>query len=336
MIHLDEYNLDSHKTLTVIEYTDEADWLALRTDGIGGSDVAAVMGLSEYTSPLMLYKRKKGLEDNSIPDSVYIRKGKALEPFIRDTYVKPYMAERGYAVTHPDFMMVNGDFPWLRANVDGLAVPLTSAKHTDNIVIEIKWVSEYAETHWFGDDYCGIPPWYYAQVQHYMAVTETSKAVLCALFDKTWTPHFFEIPFDLKFVTRMLAESKAFYEECLKKNMPPRIMPSIDKVSFMNLISEPSFVTTPKQESEEMTELCAEMSYLKDVVKPMNDQIAKLQDQILELYALGFKPKKGFSVSVSKQTRTSINNTKLAEEYPDAYAACKTVSEYTRSSIRKK
>lgn len=39
---------------------DRADWLAARRTGIGGSDVAPILGLSKWRSPLDVYMVKRG------------------------------------------------------------------------------------------------------------------------------------------------------------------------------------------------------------------------------------------------------------------------------------
>ena len=40
---------------------DRSEWLALRGDGIGGSDAAAVVGVGAYKSPYTLWAEKTGL-----------------------------------------------------------------------------------------------------------------------------------------------------------------------------------------------------------------------------------------------------------------------------------
>ena len=42
-----DFNLDSNKNLVALSFEDEDDWLELRTKGIGGSDVGAIMGLKK-------------------------------------------------------------------------------------------------------------------------------------------------------------------------------------------------------------------------------------------------------------------------------------------------
>ena len=95
------YGMLAHPGIDFIEYTSEAEWLAERTKGIGGSDAAAVLGMSKYNSPLKVYKAKVEGISKDLSDNIYIKKGKDLEALIRNQYVIPYFAEKGYAVRHP-------------------------------------------------------------------------------------------------------------------------------------------------------------------------------------------------------------------------------------------
>lgn len=332
---LAHFNLQDNKDLSIVNYSSEAEWLRIRQDGIGGSDAAAVMGISKYKSPLRVYKEKIGLVHDDQSDNVFIKKGKDLEALIRDQYVVPYMYEKGYYVRHPEFMLQNSNCPWLLANLDGIAVPVDTLgkDYTHNIVIEIKWVSEYAESNWFGDDYWGVPANYYAQVQHYMTVTGASKAIICALFDKDWSMHYFEIPYDIQFSLKMLGETERFYNHNLGRGIPPRITPSLDKDEVLDALLNPPTKYVP---SEEMTQKCASYTMYKEQIKELEKYAQTLHDDIIAMYCEGAVPTNGFRVYSSKRTRTVIDTKKLEEEYPDAYEACKTVSEYATSTIRRR
>ena len=332
---LSVYNLQDNTDLDVIKYSSEEEWLQLRRFGVGGSDAAAVMGLSKYKSPLQCYKEKLGLVQEDLSDNVFIRKGKDLEALIRDQYVVPYMYEKGYYVRHPEFMLVNKKCPWLRANLDGIAIPVNTIgkTFTDNIVIEIKWVSEHAEVNWFGDSYCGVPANYYAQVQHYMSVTGASKAIVCALFDKDWTMHYFEVPYDVRFSIDLLHKTRCFYEYNLLPGIPPRITPSMDKEDVLDKVLNPPKTYTP---SAEMSEKCTKYSMLKDQMKTLEAEVDALHDDILAMYHEGSIPESGFRVSASKRSTVKINQKKLEEEFPDAYEACKVTSVYAVHTIRRK
>ena len=225
MINVERYNLGD--SVEFLSYSNEEQWHELRKKGIGGSDAGAVMGLNKYTSPLKLYRIKAGTFKEDQEGNVYIKKGKTLEEVVFKNHVVPDMASKNYIALHPEHIFVNKQYPWLRANCDGLAVPQIGTP-ADNIVIEIKWVSEYAEVNWDGDEYCGIPASYYAQVQHYMLVTGARKARLYALFDRTWEVKIYEIPFNASFVLKLISETKQFYDN-LQAGIEPKISASKDK-----------------------------------------------------------------------------------------------------------
>lgn len=91
------------------------EWLALRRRGIGGSDVAAILGLSKWHSPLDVYRDKIG-EGADQPDSPAMEWGRRLEPVIREKYAEA----TGLAVEKPDLMLISGDHPYMVADLDGI------------------------------------------------------------------------------------------------------------------------------------------------------------------------------------------------------------------------
>jgi len=60
-------------------------WLNERRKGIGGSDAAAICGLSPYRTPLQVWQDKRGLS-GVIPENEAMEWGKRLEPIIRQKY----------------------------------------------------------------------------------------------------------------------------------------------------------------------------------------------------------------------------------------------------------
>lgn len=63
-----------------------AKWLAERRTGIGGSDAAALMGVSRWKTPLALWAEKTGLADLSTEETEYQRWGRIMERPIADEY----------------------------------------------------------------------------------------------------------------------------------------------------------------------------------------------------------------------------------------------------------
>lgn len=138
-----------------------AKWLEFRRQGVGGSDVAALMGLSAYKSPYELWCEKVGvLEAPDLSDKGAVEWGNRLEPLVGEKY----------AEEHPDRQVrrVNGvcrslERPWAQASLD------FEVKDPELGwgVLEIKTVGLRRASDW--DD--GVPVYYQTQAAHYMGVT---------------------------------------------------------------------------------------------------------------------------------------------------------------------
>ena len=95
----------------------EKEWKEYRYQGIGGSDVAAVFGISPWKTARDLYEEKMFGKDPESEDDGWVAKeiGKRLEElvvqiFMKKTGLRPYAVRKMFR--HPDypFMLANVDF----------------------------------------------------------------------------------------------------------------------------------------------------------------------------------------------------------------------------------
>lgn len=328
---LEMYNLQNNKKLTTLSFDNEDDWLELRTKGIGGSDIGAILGLNPHSSPLKIYRQKVEGYKEDMSDNVFIKKGKELEDLILTNYVKPYFAKMGYSVGKPQFMMINSDYPFFRANVDGIAFK-KGDDYKNNVIVEIKWVSEWAEVNWYKPEYNGIPSSYYAQVQLYMAVTGARSAILCALFDKNWEMNYFVIPRDEMFIMEMINKGRNFYQYHMLMKIPPRLSYDIDKEQVTEAIKE-----TPKElaPNAEMTKYIEKYLSNGEKIKKAEEVQAQLKDIILELATKGNCPDdSSHKVKTSVVKSNRFNSTKFKADHPDLYEQYCEESESPRITIK--
>ena len=135
---------------------EKALWLEERRKGIGGSDVAAIMGLSPWKTAYQVYQEKrKEVEDwsgNDLTDW-----GKRMEPAIRQWYSD----KTGRDVRLPDKIMYHPQHPFMLASLDGFT--------DDGRVVEIKTARNGKE--WGEPGTNQIPDYYAVQVHHYMTIT---------------------------------------------------------------------------------------------------------------------------------------------------------------------
>jgi putative phage-type endonuclease len=135
------------------------DWHAARANGIGGSEIAAVLGLSPYESAFSLWHRKKNLIA-PVEESEEMYWGKEHEPAIC----------RRFAREHPDLDVTpaptycHPDRPWQIANPD---------RHAGPDLFEAKTARD--SEGWGEEGTDQIPVHYRAQCLHYMDVTGTRR-----------------------------------------------------------------------------------------------------------------------------------------------------------------
>ena len=144
-----------------------------RTQGLGGSDAAAVLGLSPYSSALDVYLRATGASEG--PDETYaMRRGTALEPILRDEYERQSgrLAASGVSMRHPKY-------PWMVAHTDG-RVADAKGLIDDRRILEIKTTGLWTAQDWGEAGTDEIPEQHLVQVQHYLSVTGAEVCDVCA------------------------------------------------------------------------------------------------------------------------------------------------------------
>jgi putative phage-type endonuclease len=131
-------------------------WLEERRKGIGGSDAAAIAGLSRYKTAMQVYLEKLGhLPEPEENEFMYW--GKKLEEVVADEF----SARTGLKIRRRNAILRHPQHLFMLANVDRVIVGKDEG-------LECKTTSAYRADEWKDDEI----PWEYAlQCHHYMAVT---------------------------------------------------------------------------------------------------------------------------------------------------------------------
>lgn len=136
-------------------------WVEARKNGIGGSDVASIMGLNKYSSPLNVWLIKTGREESpDLSDKEAVEWGNRLEDVVADKFADEHPELKVY---RRNATLVSIERPWAFANLDRW---VTDGKGNVGI-LEVKTVGMRRSADW--DD--GVPLYYLTQVNHYMSVT---------------------------------------------------------------------------------------------------------------------------------------------------------------------
>ena len=168
-----ELNLNYEPEIFVPDITvlSNEEWLQYRRMGIGGSDAAAVCGVSPWKTARELYQEKaEGIfRDEPEKNWVALEIGKRLEElvvqiFMRRTGLKPYAVRKMFR--HPFY-------PFMLADVDYFV-----KIGEDIYVVECKTSFSYRMDEWADGN---VPLHYELQGRHYAAVTNTKGVIFLCL-----------------------------------------------------------------------------------------------------------------------------------------------------------
>lgn len=180
------------------------EWLKVRKLGLGGSDMAAVLGLSPWCSPIDVWidKTSDTVEEKESEPMYW---GNVLEEVVAQEFAK----RSGYKVRNNNFTLQSDEYPYLLANIDREIVGLDAG-------LECKTANAFKANEWDGDN---VPDAYYIQCQHYMAVTGKSSWWIAALIGGN-TFVYKEIKRNEEVIKAIIDTGAAFWELVKNKTMP--------------------------------------------------------------------------------------------------------------------
>jgi len=183
--------------------------LAARKEGIGGSDVSALLGLSPWKSALDVYQEKT----QELPPQE-ITQWQELGHLMENQILIPYYQQKYNKVIEFPSTIKHKKYPFMLAHVDGLDVE-------NNRIIECKNVGGYKNTDKWGDAGTDqVPYTYLLQCIHYMEVLEVEETYLVALFGGNCIEVFI-IKRNEELINKVIEKEKHFWENHVVPEIPP-------------------------------------------------------------------------------------------------------------------
>lgn len=295
-------------------------WLIERKSGIGGSEAGKLLGYSKYGSPLSVYTEKKSDKVEEI-DNKHTRHGKRMEPVIRQ-----WLNEDGYNASEYPFMMRSKDYPFMTANIDGLA-----EKDGSLYGLEIKTASDMMLDKWQGDE---IPDEYYCQVQHYMAVTGLEGFYIACLVSKELIVK--EVPRSEEFIKMLIDQEETFWNNFFLKNIAPAPMGTDADNQIVN--------DSIGDLSTEIITLDTEIDLLAKEYKSITKQeseLKKRKSEVTQKIKVAMDSHKkgdsaGYKFSLSKSVTNRFDSKRFQAEQSDLYKNYLNQSEMVRLTVTEK
>lgn len=185
-------------------------WLAVRLNGIGGSEASAVMNRNPYDSPLAVYLQKLQLvPPKELSDAMHF--GNVLEPIVAAEFSR----RSGFEVFEIHKMMRHPVYDFLLANVDRVIYDEVMGFG----ILECKTASAYKQSEWENGK---TPDHYYIQIQHYLAVTGLKFAyAACLIGGQVFRYNYVER--DEALIEKILEELTNFWFE----HIIPKVAPDV-------------------------------------------------------------------------------------------------------------
>lgn len=294
------------------------EWLKSRRLGIGGSDVASILGLSKYKSPYQLWLDKTGRADVEDEQSEPAYWGNALE----DIVAKEFQKRAGVKVQRVNKTLVHPIHNFARANIDRAVinpeisgnVRLKNGALTTDHILECKTANQYMAKLW-GNDTESVPDYYLVQCQWYMGITQTKKCSLAVLIGGQQF-RMYEIDYDAELFEMLIEECSNFWHNHVLADVPPEPT-TFDDVTHRWSKHDPD----TSIDDTDLTALIEEYKGLSADMKEAKAQQDDLKTQICSLIQEKETVLNGDKrlATFKAQERTTIDSKAFKAEYPELW-----------------
>ena len=293
--------------MNLTELKPSAVWQSQRSQYIGGSDVSGILQESQYSTPLQIFLRKKGIlppiEDNPIMDFGHYFEPQLAAHFEAETGLKTRRVNQPFR--HPKYK-------FLKANIDRQVL---AGKGLDSTaVLELKTTTSQRYKTLEG----GIDRAWYMQIQHYLGITFYKKCFLQVYLRDTCEflePQIIEPDYEL--IEDMTAKLVDWWQTYMEGGQRPEPINGDDAL-YLYPESTPEEVVeiTPAGYAlyQELTEIRGRKA---DLIKQEEYLKTKLKDKLgkAERLVCGGKT----LVSWKSQSSTRIDSKAIRREHPEFY-----------------
>ncbi|HHJ39301.1 MAG: hypothetical protein AXA67_02210 [Methylothermaceae bacteria B42] len=248
-----------------------------RRAGIGGSDIAAVLGLSRWRTPYDVWREKMGLAEDESGRNEPNYWGQMLE----DVTAREYQKRAGRRVQRVNQTLKHPKYDWAIAHIDrAVVIPGRRAVwRGDHLagaekILECKTASAWKSREWNEGE--KVPLEYQAQCQWYLAITGLGRADIAALIGGQ---KFIirKIKRDDETIRAMLARAEEFWRKYVVERIPP---PPINTADILQMfpVDDGDFVEIGQD--AETLETFNQLRQLRDEKKTLDEKIDALTESL--------------------------------------------------------
>ena len=295
---------------------------------IGGSDIAKVMGLSRWGTPLSLWAEKTGkIPPKDLSNIEAVELGNDLEDFVANKFSQ----KTGKAVRRSPKVYQHPQYPYMVAHIDRLVTG------TDEL-LECKTCSFFKKDEWEGEE---IPQEYILQVIWYLGITGRKIGYIAVLIGGQ-SFKYKKIEFDSELFNKMVDTAKDFWQH-VQDDTPVDIVATDDE-TLKDLYSNHSeimidLIPTDAQTKQACDVLEEKVGYLQEIkmhIKQLQDEQKEIETSVKDIIKdnLGIKTPK-YIITWKNQTTTKFDTVKLRQERPETFEDYSYESSYRVMRISK-
>ena len=296
------------------------EWLKYRKLGIGGSDVASLLGISKWKSEIELWLDKTN-QTNELPEeNEAMQWGNIMEPVIRNHFAEV----TGKPVVEVKAMLQHPEYPYMLADVDGLTVDDSG----NPAILEIKTASEYKRSEWEDD----IPTYYQTQVQHYLCVTGVAKAYVAVLIGGN-SFRVYEVDADAEIQSMLITVEQEFWNK-VKNMIRPQMDGSdaaknlLDNIYHGGIAEQIVLPTEAVEYVDQYIEACAEEDNAKAKKQEASNRIKEIMGDYDKAKCLNH------TISWKSVSSERLDTKALKEEQPELYQKYVKTSKSRRFTLK--
>ncbi|MXM66739.1 endonuclease [Streptomyces sp. HUCO-GS316] len=245
-----------------------SEWLATRRTGIGGSDVAAILGMNKHRGPRKVYEEKHGYAE---PENRHMRFGQRMEPVV----AAEFEDETGLTTEVTPGTLVLLEHDWARVNIDRFVLD-------DGVIVaplECKAHSEYVARTW--DDEEEAPEAAALQAHWATAFGDWTHSYVAAVIGgtrlKVWRQDR-----DQGLIDELIAFCGDWYQRHLVEGVPPEVDGLKSTTDLLARLWECKPEEVTEVDLATARDLRAQRAALKEQMKELERQLTTVENRMRE------------------------------------------------------
>lgn len=301
------------------------EWLNLRRLGIGGSDAAAIAGISKYKSKVSVWAEKTGMLP--IEDGTEQSEASYWGTRLEDTVADEFMKQTGMKVTRKNALLRHPDYAWMQANVDRLIIGTGKERG----ILECKTTGAHMARFWEA----GPPHEHILQVMHYLAVTGFEYGYIAVLIGGQHYAHWL-IERDQEVIDYLIDIEGCFWYQHVVTKEAPELDGSRSSSDLIASMYPDSIAGQTVELPPVADDLLAEYDRAKRQSKQADAEVDAAANKLKALMGeaeVAFAPC-GRKVSWKKIEQNRCDTTALKDQFPEIAAQFVKQSSYRRFEVR--